>query len=1360
MPVGYGLYDEATFKDPGMRPRIDRIVGEVVRHGRIMVADKVPKDSEMDGSFARREKIKSAAGFPLIHSGKVLGALFVSYRSAGQSFSKNTQQRIKPYVQKVARMIAESNLWKTLRQSQSHSKSEEEQTLQAIVMMACSLINQPIAIWLLDRHSQELNIRAATGMTHRYVNDASVQIGDGSIISQIVETGEEQAIPDISDDSRFHFTEYARKAGWIGMLGFPVKLRGITAGVIEVFTFEPREFKNAQARRNSFRRLTNMASVTIENAHRSNEAQKLAWVAQTLSSTPGDFDKAMQVVVECARELTGADSSTINLFEKRTNSFVVGSRTGKPEESPESIPRSDGGLTRRVTDSGNAVKIDDTTRDSRVRKQIVSEGIRSLIGVRLQMEEERIGVLYVNGLRKNQFVDADVKVLQTLANQASVALGWTRLLLKPSEEIETAASEIFRLENILDETCHEVKDSDADKYDLVTIQLVRPEENIIESVHAIGLAKDWPGRFKHPLLQNPELRDIHADLVLENPPHIEIIKGWDRRFNRWIYDTYHHENYVRVYAPIIIVRDNSGKLIDDWVDQCDWMIDTENKRIFDEKEQREGELTVVRIYIPNIDDKNREWEYEIIGTIEAGFQDHEKSITPDQAIRLTKFMARKAHNIHRALLPHVLEVVVERAMGIVRADSASIHYLYEPSQNRYIYQVCTGYLGRRMLKDMPPRVNGLGRQAIQDKKTKFLPDASQGHNDLNLEKFNPKVHAQGIKAMAAFPLLIGRKQGVLYVSFQRDHRFTEAEIGWIQLFANRAIDAIRHATTYTKMRDRTRQLSVLHSIAQSLASTLNEIDLLEYISWNILNVLAADVVTIYEYLEDRRDDTQKQILTPPNIAGRLLAEINMTSAVDQTAAPTSLVEHRVNIYAEKSVEDKILNNPELSQPTDQSVSFVTREKIESSAGILLKVGLEVVGILFINYRRPHNFLDYEKNIIDTLASSAAIAIKNKRLLQALSAGDREIITTLDLEDVLSLIVKRAVRVTGADVGELRQLDIFNQELVVQSRYPTGVSVDPTRARIKIGEGITGKVAAHRRSAIIDDVQADPRYQAYFADIRSALCVPLLDKGLQILGVLTVGSWKEGSFNKRNQWILEILANQAVIAIQNAKNQKQLIAAETMATLGDLAGSLMHRMNNDIGAIRTLAQELLDRDHDHRTEKTNEIRLLAGKFLDEVQGLRRWILEIPQPIHPNHIIDKAADRVGIPSNISLISNLSDYLPSVSAGEQQLTEVLMNLIQNAVNAMPVGGSLSIGSRTAELEGKKMIVMWVHDTGIGIASENFEAIFQRNYTSNKSVKRALGFGLWWSRAYIQRLGGELTVTSELSKWTQFTVTLPVHS
>ena len=136
------------------------------------------------------------------------------------------------------------------------------------------------------------------------------------------------------------------------MLCYPISFRGQSRGVIEAFTFEPHNF--SQAERETFRRLAHMAGVTIEHAAHSRESYEFADVARALSAAP-DFDRAMQVIIESARKITNASSSTIVLFDERKNIFSIGSHT-PPDGQPPTLYTSEGGLTTEIIENGEPVK--------------------------------------------------------------------------------------------------------------------------------------------------------------------------------------------------------------------------------------------------------------------------------------------------------------------------------------------------------------------------------------------------------------------------------------------------------------------------------------------------------------------------------------------------------------------------------------------------------------------------------------------------------------------------------------------------------------------------------------------------------------------------------------------------------------------------------------------------------------------------------------------------------------------------------------------------------------------------------------------------------------------------------------------
>lgn len=597
------------------------------------------------------------------------------------------------------------------------------------------------------------------------------------------------------------------------------------------------------------------------------------------------------------------------------------------------------------------------------------------------------------------------------------------------------------------------------------------------------------------------------------------------------------------------------------------------------------------------------------------------------------------------------------------------------------------------------------------------------------------------------------KEGVLYVVYRQEHTFTPSQLRWGDLFARRAVEAIRHAMFFQQARSRERQMETLQSITQSLIH-IGEEDPLHKIAWNTLNILGADVVIIYEYIH-----SEEQFLTPPEVAGWLREEQKMDTKVNRENVPFKLIHHDKNIYASQRVD----------YPIFQNSAFVKRERIESVAGILLKVNerekndeQNVVGVMFINYRRFHSFPDEERKLIEMLAASAAISIKNQRRLYTFNDINLEELTVAsNQEKLLNLVVRKAVQITSADLGTIRLLDPSGHLLSTKAKYPQSLATNDRRSRTNLEEGITGWVARTRQSELVNDVNTDERYQSYFVstNVGSELCVPLLNED-NLLGVLNVESHQMGAFNRRHLWMLKNLAYYAVIAIQNVRNKERLVRLRTIATFNDLAGQLVHLTNNNVGALRIYAHRIAEVNNSHAQENALEILSLVEEILDKADAMSKWIEERGQrqPINPCQIITSALAQVSIPLTVSQSIALPNDLPQVLGGEQQLISVFVNLAQNAIDAMPQGGTIYISGEYKQQGADQWIYVCVQDTGMGIAEENMERIFQYGYSTRKGGG-GMGFGLWWTQGYIEELGGFLTVDSRLGEGAMFTVLLPVY-
>lgn len=239
-------------------------------------------------------------------------------------------------------------------------------------------------------------------------------------------------------------------------------------------------------------------------------------------------------------------------------------------------------------------------------------------------------------------------------------------------------------------------------------------------------------------------------------------------------------------------------------------------------------------------------------------------------------------------------------------------------------------------------------------------------------------------------------------------------------------------------------------------------------------------------------------------------------------------------------------------------------------------------------------------------------------------------------------------------------------------------------------------------------------------------------------------------------------------------QVQLIQVEKMAAVGQLAAGVAHELNNPLGGILGYSQFALEKinqksfglfDQQDTTDflqylidieqQTKRCRSIIQNLLKFSRASRKEEFE---STNLNQVLEETMVFIKHhveKSKVNLEEKLNPSLPQVEGHPSQLQQVFTNLILNAIQAMPDGGTLTIG--TVFDQDKKTVEIAFADTGVGIPEENLDKIFEP-FFSTKKVGEGTGLGLSVSYGLIKSHGGEIKVVSELKKGTTFTVILPV--
>ena len=460
----------------------------------------------------------------------------------------------------------------------------------------------------------------------------------------------------------------------------------------------------------------------------------------------------------------------------------------------------------------------------------------------------------------------------------------------------------------------------------------------------------------------------------------------------------------------------------------------------------------------------------------------------------------------------------------------------------------------------------------------------------------------------------------------------------------------------------------------------------------------------------------------------------------------------------------------------------------------------LLAVVTILKTRVEPFTPKNLELITTFADQAGIAIENARLIEQLQARTGELArsveelqalgevaqavsSTLDLETVLSTIVARAVQLAGASGGVIYEFDEGTQ-LFSRVRGAHGLDEDLGEvirgAPIRLGEGVAGRAAAQQAPVQVADVREGTydvaRVRAVFErhGYRSLLGVPLLFEH-QIVGVLAIWGRAPEPFTQNIVDLLQTLANQSVLAIQNARlfreiadksQQLETASRHKSEFLANMSHELRTPLNAIIGFSEVLSEGMFGELNDKQAEYLADI-LESGRHLlslindildlSKVEAGRMELeaaeFDLPGAIDTTLLLMR--ERAGR-KGIRLERRIDERLGIVWADERKVKQILLNLLSNAVKFTPEGGRIDVRAQA----GDGVAEISVTDTGVGIAAEEQAAVFEEFRQVGASAKRVegTGLGLALSRKFVELHGGRIWLTSRLGEGSTFTFTLPL--
>ncbi len=437
-----------------------------------------------------------------------------------------------------------------------------------------------------------------------------------------------------------------------------------------------------------------------------------------------------------------------------------------------------------------------------------------------------------------------------------------------------------------------------------------------------------------------------------------------------------------------------------------------------------------------------------------------------------------------------------------------------------------------------------------------------------------------------------------------------------------------------------------------------------------------------------------------------------------------------------------------------------------------------------------------------------VAARHRALLDLVVETSLVLGADLELPTLLAKLVRLAEQSLGAELSAVMLLDAHRAALhweVVDGDVATGVLRQMT---VAVGEGIAGTVAATGEAIIVADAEHDPRVArrvdaATGFRTRSIVCVPIRFRGT-VTGVIQVLNKRVGTFTPHDREVLELIAAEAGVAIENARvyatleervrertgeltaanarltetlaelrqTQAQLVQSEKMAALGNLVAGLAHEINTPLGAITSNTDVVLrglgKLAPDVPARRADVLRLVDDLLRTNAEACQR-ISAIVKNLKNFARLDEAewktADlREGMDSTLALVEHLlrgrieivREYgeVPLIACHPGQLNQVFMNLLVNAIQAIEGPGAIRV--RLA-VDGRDLRVD-VEDTGSGIAPEHLARVFDPGFTT-KGVGVGTGLGLAICHRIVAAHAGTITVRSQRGGGSTFSIRLPLE-
>ncbi|MBM4330100.1 MAG: ammonium transporter [Deltaproteobacteria bacterium] len=475
------------------------------------------------------------------------------------------------------------------------------------------------------------------------------------------------------------------------------------------------------------------------------------------------------------------------------------------------------------------------------------------------------------------------------------------------------------------------------------------------------------------------------------------------------------------------------------------------------------------------------------------------------------------------------------------------------------------------------------------------------------------------------------------------------------------------------------------------------------------------------------------------------------------------------------------------------LSFGFFKLINAAAGLRVSSEEEVKGLDFgehsmASYPVFDEFQKKQEEIIEELKR-----VRELSLLHDISQS----MHTLNLDEILELILKGVARGIGFDRARLYLLDEGKNQLVC--KVAVGVEKDKIQdisLPYDAEDNMVSRAIKERRPFIVEDASRDPRVNRgviNFWDVKSFAAAPLLSRDKVLGGISADNLISQTSITEKKLQSLMIFANQAAFALENAlmyeelkafssqledrvkrataelqETQRQLFQSEKLAALGKLSAGIAHEIRNPLTSIKILIHSLVDQTATEAS-RDKDLAVIEAE-IERVNKIIKQFLDFARPRSPS--LEMMDVRKVLKETIALIvyemeaqgvlleRKDADEIPLLPMDGEQMKQVFLNLLLNGIQAMPQGGKLKVATAVKDPStgnrGSSVVEISFLDSGEGIPEEVQNRIFEPFFSTKEE---GIGLGLPIAQRIVAEHRGEIKVKSIPGKGAAFYITLPLY-